>query len=100
MLEGAGERRLLLLGGWFTGSQPDQRTAKWFSRITREQAPWALEAGDPFRLIASLELLAVLFGAGIVEIAVPTDNQSNEALQRKGTTTKFPLCVTAMSLMG
>ena len=30
---------LIILGGWFTGSQPDKRTAKWFStRITREQA--------------------------------------------------------------
>ena len=34
--------------------------------------------------------------AGIVEIAVATDNQSTEELQRKGTTTKFPLCLMAM----
>ena len=37
-------------------------------------------------------------GAGIVEIAVATDNQSNKALQRKGTTSKFPLCLIAMEL--
>ena len=55
---------------------------------------------DPFRV---LKLLAVLFGvillipenigedlgASIVEIAVGYDNQSNEALLRKGATTKF-----------
>ena len=63
-------------------------------------------------MIASLDLLAVLFGvklpvpenlgkdlgASIVEIAVDTDNQSTEALQRKGTTTKFPLCSIEMEL--
>ena len=58
-------------------------------QITREQAAWAFEAGDPFRVIASLDLLAELFGvilfvpenlgqdlsAGSVESAVATDNQ-------------------------
>ena len=33
-----------------------------------------------------------------MEIAVATDNQSNEALRRKGSTTKFPLCLIAMEL--
>ena len=64
-------------------------------RGLREQAPWAFEAGDPFRVIASLELLA-----GIVEIALATDSQINEALQREGTTTKFPLCLNSDGTRG
>ena len=76
---------LIVLGGWFTGSQPDKRTDKWFStRITKEQAPWAFEAGDPCWVIASLELFLVVpekfgkyFGADIVDIAVATVNLSN-----------------------
>ena len=44
--------------------------ARWFSvRLNRRNAPWAFVKGEPFRVIASLELVAVLvavmtFGQG------------------------------------
>ena len=69
------------------------------------------EKGRPFRVIAALELLAVLYGIVLfvpaasfgdavarVPITAGTDNQGNEHLVRKMLTTKFPLCLVAMEL--
>ena len=49
------------------------------------------------RFYLFLKMLAKIW-ASIVEIAEATDNQSNEASQRKSTTTKFPLCSIAKEL--
>ena len=77
-------QKAVILSSWEDGSRARSQTrAKWFS--TGEQALWAFEAGDPSQ--------GDRLGAGIVEIALATDNQSNEALQHKGTKTKFPLCL-------
>ena len=89
---------VVVLGWWATGPVPDPSKARWFShRLSRVEAPWAFESGYPFRVIASLELLAVLLGvillvpcgagsgeaSGRIELSVGTDNQSNEGLIRK-----------------
>ena len=51
----------IVIGGWETGEAPDQKTARWFSfRLNRKNAPWAYLKGDPFRNIATLELIDVL----------------------------------------
>ena len=55
----------VVLGGWYTGENPDPRSAAWYAvELSPESAPWAYQRGpapgEPFRVIASLELLAVL----------------------------------------
>ena len=51
----------IVIGGWETGAAPDQKRARWFSfRLSRKTAPWAYLRGDPFRNIATLELIGVL----------------------------------------
>ena len=55
----AGEE--IVIGGWETGVAPDQKKARWFSfHLSRRTAPWAYLRGDPFRNIATLELIGVL----------------------------------------
>ena len=68
----------------------------------------AFAAGETYRAIASLELLATL--AGVICFGVPsgkqlrsrcsagTDNLGNTAVASKLLTTKFPLCVFLMEL--
>ena len=102
-----------MLGGWSTYGSASPSQAKWFShRVTRAEAPWAFCREEPQRVIASLELLAVLYGVvlliseesderlrrGAVEVSVGTDNQSNVHLTRKWITTKLPLALVAMEL--
>ena len=104
---------IVVLGGWSTGPAADPSTARWFShRLSREEAPWAFDKGQPFRVIASLELLAVVFGivlltpadpedrlsSGSAEFSVGTDNQGNEQLVVKWLTAKMPLALVAMEL--
>ena len=79
--------------------------------MTAEEYPWVFEKGRPFKVIAALELLAVLYGIVLlvpggdyrdalarVPISAGTDNQGNDFLVRKMLTTKFPLCLVAMEL--
>ena len=50
----------------------DTKACRWFSeQLTWENAPWAVIAGEPFRAIASLEMLATL--AAMVVFVVKTD---------------------------
>ena len=108
----------MVLGGWATGVRPDPSRARWFSvELCPAAAPWAYtkgpSPGEPFRAIASLELLAVLVGmmvflskvseadfrgSGTVGFAVGADNQGNGSLLAKKLTTKFPLCVILMEV--
>ena len=82
------EGSLIVLGGWTTGPDPCTRTARWFSaELNPEIAPRAYLKGEPFKVAASLELMASKqwgFSAG-------TDNQGNEFIINKLQTTKFPL---------
>ena len=78
-------------------------------------APWVFGRGEPFRIIATLELLAVSIGVmvltdaagddsrscqkiGRVKIGAMTDNQSNQHLTERFMTTKFPLGAVLMEL--
>ena len=70
-----------------------------------------VRGGRPFKVIASLELLAVLYGVVLlvprgdygdglarVPFSGGTDNQGNEQLVKKMTTTKFPVWLVAVEL--
>jgi hypothetical protein len=88
-------------------------TGRWFSlRLEPEQAPYLFKPdGESSWASAPAELLAttvalVLFNYGErrermtvpVYLAAGTDNQSNEALLQKGSSTKFPLALINMQL--
>jgi len=103
---------LAVIGGWAVGGGQGRGGAAWFShRVGAEEYPWVFEKGRPFKVIAALELLAVLYGimllvpegdhrgaVGQVPISAGTDNQGNHFLVRKMLTTKYPLCLVAMEL--
>ena len=80
--------------------------------LTRSPAPWAFARGEPFRTIASLELLGTLVGlmvlmpelesrgdrAATLTLTSGTDNQGNSYLLDRMMTTKYPLVVILMEL--
>ena len=103
---------LAVIGGWAVGGGQGHGSAAWFShRIRAAEFPWVFEKGRPFKVIAALELLAVLYGimllvpegdyrgaVGRVPITAGTGNQGNRHLVRKMLTTKYPLFLVAMEL--
>ena len=106
----AGEE--IVIGGWESWKHADTRQARWFSfHLTRRTAPWAYMKGDPFRAIASLELIGVLvavmvFGPGSewatgesrVTLSALTDNLANTHVLRKFGSCRYPLSIIAMEL--
>ena len=103
------------VGGWVSRGGQRCRDARWFAvRLNRQNAPWAFARGEPFRVIASLELLGVLVGlmvltpedefvrgaqsTGLVTLSCLTDNQGNSYLLDKLMTTKYPLGVILIEL--
>ena len=99
------------IGGWELGPSGETATARWFSEtLTRFNAPWVFESGEPFRVIAALELLATLCcvvafspekmgsGTGSLTISGTTDNLGNKAVVARLMTTKFPLVAVLMEL--
>ena len=76
--------------------------------MTRDEVPWAYTRGDPFRSVASLELLATLVCVLAFEPAEPElsgaaigltaggDNQSNGFTRDKLSSTKYPLYLVLM----
>ena len=100
------------IGGWATSPEPNTRTAKWFAcQVDPVTFPWVFEKGQPFKVIAALELLATLYGVMLlvpeadyreglarVRFSAGTDNQSNDHLVRKMMTTKLPLGLVCMEL--
>ena len=49
------------IGGWECRGNKAPSEARWFSiKVTRQNFPWVFARGEPFRLIASLELLGTL----------------------------------------
>ena len=91
------------------------RDAPWFAlRLTGSNAAWAFARGEPFRTIASLELMAALIGVmvllpekdfarssdstGLVSFSCGTDNQGNAFLVDKLMTTKYPLGIILVEL--
>eukprot|EP00435_Cladocopium_sp_Y103_P010320 s1590_g2.t1 len=94
--------------GWAL-DDPDTKKCRWFSeKLTHENAPWLYAAGESYRPIASLELLATLaavmsFGVGSsgscqVACSAGTDNRGNSFVVSRLLTTKFPLCAFLMEL--
>ena len=84
------EGQTVVVGGWecLGGGRPGG--ARWFSVILdRKSAPWAFAKGEPFKVVAALELYATLlcvmaFGdtwskaaTGRITITGATDNQGN-----------------------
>ena len=55
----AGEE--VYIGGWAVIDGKRTMDCRWFSeRLTCDNAPWVFTAGEPFRVISSLEMLATL----------------------------------------
>ncbi|CAE7632161.1 unnamed protein product [Symbiodinium sp. CCMP2592] len=102
----------VVLGGW--DSSQDLSVAPWFSIVVKPaDAPYLFDEGGKSQWAsASAELLATLAALWIfghlkenssrrrlpVAIAGATDNQSNEKLLRKQSTTKWPLMLINMQL--
>ena len=97
---------------WETFHTTDTLKARWFSvKLNRTTAPYLYVKGEPFKTIASAELLAVTLaimvfgpagkwrkGAGRVAVTGFTDNISNAYLLDKYLTTKFPASLVLMEL--
>ena len=78
----------VVIGGWELNGATDTSDAQWFSeKVDRNNAPWIFEAGEAYRSIATLELLATLFclvafgipnnTAGPMRFSGGTDNLGN-----------------------
>ena len=110
---GAVKNGLVAIGGWKVPESGRTLDADWFAlELTRATAPWAFARGEPFRTIASLELLGTLVSlvvfvpiterkgdaAALVSLTCSTDNQGNSFLLDKLLTTRYPLGVVLMEL--
>lgn len=107
------EKDLIMIGGWEVGPEGRTESARWFSmELTRRNAPWAFLKGEPFRNIASLELMAVLVaiiffggdgknfgGRGAMKISGTTDNLGNCYVLQRMLSCKFPLSIVVMELV-
>ena len=102
----------VVIGGWESFGGVATKQARWFSvELSRKTAPWAYLRGDPFRAIASLELLAVLVAVMVLvkdapwrngrrRVVLPayTDNLSNMHVLKKFGSSRYPLSIVAMEL--
>ena len=69
-LDAKAEGQEVAIGGWLSAEGRATKDAPWFAvRLTRKNAAWAFARGEPFRTIASLELLGALVG---VMVLLPT----------------------------
>ena len=99
----------VVLGGWCCGDSPERGKCRWFSvKLDRSNTPWVFESGEPYRAIASLELLGTLASITAFPpkkgstrnfcLSAGTDNLGNRHLVSRFLTTKFPLRVVLMQL--
>ena len=101
----------MVVGGWecLGGRRPGE--ARWFSEtLDRKNAPWAFSKGEPFRVVAALELYGTLLSivafsgdwptaaAGQVTISASTDNAGNAQILTRLMSSKFPLVVVLVEL--
>jgi len=105
------------IGGWLPrrdgAGRIDLAASPWFYvELNDVVAPWAYEKDrQPFRVIASLEALAVLVAIltltdpapgsnrrGTVMLPLMTDNRGNSFALTRLMTTKYPLCLLVMEL--
>eukprot|EP00438_Fugacium_kawagutii_P021415 Skav230573 [mRNA] locus=scaffold971:152920:156087:- [translate_table: standard] len=106
------EQDKIVIGGWEVGEGGSTKDSRWFSiHLDRKSAPWAYLKGEPYRNIASLELVAVLtavmlFGlegeeAGCMKtltLSASTDNLGNTYVLRHFMSCKYPLSIVVMEL--
>jgi len=129
-LDAKAEGSLATVAGWLPtagpGGEVDTRCSPWFMvELTPVTAPWAYaRGGQPFRVIATLEALAVLLcviafepwlsapsraggGTGVgtapglgavARLPTLTDNKGNTFALNRLASSKFPLCAVAMEL--
>ena len=102
-IDAKAEGDVVRLGGWDTSKTTNTKDAPWFRcNLDRSNAPWVYRRGEPFRTIASLELLAVLVAImvlvprggeqrrALVVIRGTTDNRGNKFVVTKLLTSKWP----------
>ena len=106
----AGEE--IVIGGWEFWNGTPLSQARWFSfKLNRRNAAWAYLKGDPFRSIATLELIGVLAavmvlapeakwakGDSTVTLSALTDNLGNTHVLKKFASSRYPLSIVAMEL--
>ena len=114
-LDAKAEGEDVAIGGWRCQHNTPTSQAAWFAvRLNRRNAPWAFARGEPFRVVATLELLGVLLGVmtlmplsefeksgettGLVTIGCGTDNRGNSFLMDRLLTTRYPLGVVLCEL--
>lgn len=102
----------IVVGGWEIDKNLPGGKGRWFSiKLTRKNAAWAYVKGDPFRSIASLELVAVLsavilFGdlwggkgsRSMITLSGTTDNLGNTHVLKHFMSCKYPLSIVVMEL--
>ena len=115
-LDAKAEGHEVAIGGWLCSEGRPTKEAPWFAvKLTKKTAPWAFARGEPFRTIASLELLGALVGVmvllpeqlfdrgiestGLVTFGCATDNQGNSFLVDRLMTTKYPLGIILVELL-
>jgi len=105
------------IGGWLptrdAAGKIDLAISPWFFvQLNDQTAPWAYEKDrQPFRVVASLEALAVLVAVltltapapgrsrrGSVMLPLLTDNRGNSYALTRLMSTKYPLCLLVMEL--
>jgi len=105
------------IGGWLPRRDESGRlslaSSPWFFvQLSEQTAPWAYEKDkQPFRVVASLEALAVLVAVltltspiagstrrGTVILPLMTDNRGNSFALSRLMSTKYPLCLLVMEL--
>ena len=102
----------IVIGAWESYGNRPPSECRWLSvRLCRKTAPWAYLRGEPFRAIASLELVGVLLalmafgenpewkgGRKSVTITGITDNAGNSHVLRRFAATKYPLSTLVMEV--
>ena len=88
-IDAKAEQDKIVIGGWETCMSKDTRRARWLSvKLGRKEIPWAYLKIEPFRSIATLELVGVLLAVmfwkgagweqsrGVAGLPGLTDNQA------------------------
>ena len=100
----------VVVGGWECRGGKTPKEARWFSiRLTPQNCTWLHCRGEPYRIIAALELYATIFGilafipegdastgCGMVTGSAGTDNKGDMYAVSSMMSTKFPLNVLLM----
>ena len=111
-IDAKAEQDKIVIGGWETSGGANTRQARWFSvKLGRKEFPWAYLKGEPFRSIATLELIGVLLAVmlfaegaswkhcrGAAVLPGLTDNQAITHVLRKFGSASFPLSVVVMEM--